>query len=165
MNDIIQTLFGEGKYLNVLQMGCRAFVMFFITVILIRISGMRSIGQKSAFDSIIVILLGSVLSRAVVGTSPFLPTTIAGIVISLLHKAIAIITVRHDIIGSIIKGHKTLLFTNNEIIQKNMIDSCISLKDLKEEIRLNINENTTDHIEEIYMERSGRVSIIKKRSS
>jgi uncharacterized membrane protein YcaP (DUF421 family) len=165
MNDIIQTLFGEGKYLNVLQMGCRAFVMFFITLTLIRISGMRSIGQKSAFDSIIVILLGSVLSRAVVGASPFLPTVIAGIVISLLHKAIAIITVRNDIIGHIIKGHKTLLFTNNEIIQKNMIDSCISLKDLKEEIRLNINEDTTDHIEEIYMERSGRISIIKKHSN
>ena len=165
MNDIIQTLFGEGKYLNVLQMGCRAFVMFFITLILIRISGMRSFGQKSALDSIIVILLGSVLSRAVVGASPFLPTIIAGIVISLLHKAIAIITVRNDIMGRIIKGNKTLLFTNNEIIQKNMIDSCISLKDLKEEIRLNINEDTTDHIEEIYMERSGRVSIIKKRSN
>ena len=40
MADLINTLFGEGKDLNTLQMASRAFVLFFITLILIRLAGM-----------------------------------------------------------------------------------------------------------------------------
>ena len=162
MSNIIYTLFGEGKDLNMLQMGCRAFVIFFITLFLIRLAGMRSIGMKSAFDAIIVIILGSVLSRAVVGVSPFFPTVIAGAVIALVHKIIALITVRNDFIGRIVKGEKTILFHNNVFIEKNMTSCCISYKDLKEEIRLSINENNTENVKEIFMERTGEISVIKK---
>ena len=162
MNDLIFTLFGEGKDLNALQMGCRAFVMFFITLALIRIAGMRAFGQKSAFDSIIVIMLGAILSRAVAGASDFFPTVTAGAVLAVVHRLLAIATVYSDALGSIIKGEKAILFTNNKIVNKNMLRSCISRKDLLEEVRLNLNESTMDNVKEIYMERSGKISIIKK---
>ncbi|MGI8582874.1 MAG: hypothetical protein ACR2KX_11780 [Chitinophagaceae bacterium] len=54
MSELIFKLFGEGKDLNALQMGDRAFVMFFITLFLIRLAGMRAFGQKSAFDTILL---------------------------------------------------------------------------------------------------------------
>jgi len=162
MSNIIYTLFGEGKDLNYLQMGCRAFVMFFITLFLIRLAGMCSIGMKSAFDAIIVIMLGSILSRAVVGVSPFFPTVLAGAVLAIVHKIIAFITVRNDFIGRIVKGEKTMLFRNNKFLKQNMISSCISHKDLEEEIRLRINEDTTENVNEIFMERTGEISVIKK---
>ncbi len=84
MNDLINTLFGHGKDLDSLQMVCRAICMFVITLLLIKISGMRAFGQKSAFDSIIVIILGSVLRRAVAGVSPFIPTVAAGVTIAVV---------------------------------------------------------------------------------
>src|ERR1700712_4472419 len=106
MHDLIETLFGSGKDLNELQMGCRGFVMFFVTLALIRVAGMRAFGQKSAFDAIIVIMLGAILSRAVTGASAFFPTIIAGIVICILHRVLGLISIYSDGFGAIIKGDK-----------------------------------------------------------
>lgn len=163
MDEIIHKLFGEGKELNALQMGDRAFVMFFITLVLIRVAGMRAFGQKSAFDMIIVIMLGAILSRAVTGDSAFFPTVVAGAALAIVHRLLALISVYNDTIGSIVKGNKTILFKNNKVVKKNMINCSVSYKDLEEEVRLILNETTMDNVEEIFMERSGKISIIKKR--
>lgn len=163
MNGILFTLFGEGKDLNALQMGCRAFVMFFITLALIRLAGMRAFGQKSAFDSIIVIMLGAILSRAVTGASDFLPTVTAGAVLAIIHRLLALATIYSKTLGVIVKGEKTILFTNDKIVEKNMVHCSVSYKDLLEEVRLNINEADMENVKEIYMERSGKMSVIKKK--
>jgi uncharacterized membrane protein YcaP (DUF421 family) len=165
MNDILFTLFGEGKDLNALQMGCRAFVMFFITLALIRITGMRAFGQKSAFDSIIVIMLGAILSRAVAGASDFFPTVTAGAVMAIVHRLLAMATVHNDFLGSVVKGEKTILFANDKIVNRNILRCSVSPKDLMEEVRLNLNESTMDNVKEMYMERSGKISIIKKQKT
>ncbi len=162
MSEVMYKLFGEGKELNALQMADRAFVMFFITLILIRIAGMRAFGQKSAFDMIIVIMLGAILSRAVTGASAFFPTVVAGFVLAVVHRLLALISIYNETIGSIIKGSKTILFRNNKVIKKNMMNCCVSYKDLQEEVRLILNETTMDNVEEIFMERSGKISIVKK---
>lgn len=54
MNAVV-ALFGEGKSLDVLQMGMRALVVFFIAHVLIRLSGRRSFGQRAPFDYVVVI--------------------------------------------------------------------------------------------------------------
>ena len=162
MTGLLYQLFGEGKDLDALQMADRAFVMFFITLFLIRVAGMRAFGQKSAFDMIIVIMLGAILSRAVSGDSPFFATVTAGAVLAVIHRLLALASVFSDTIGWMIKGKKTILFKNNAIIKKNMIRCSVSYKDLQEEVRLILNETTMDNVVEISMERSGKISIVKK---
>ena len=46
--DIIYLIFGEGRDLNIWQMGSRAVVVFFITVLLIRIAGMLPMWRPNA---------------------------------------------------------------------------------------------------------------------
>jgi quercetin dioxygenase-like cupin family protein len=55
----------KGKDLNSLQMTCRAIVSFFLTLVLIRIAGIRTFGKKTPFDNVVAIMLGSIFSRVV----------------------------------------------------------------------------------------------------
>ncbi len=162
MYHILHAIFGAGKDLSIFQMSSRAFVLFFITLLLIRIAGLRAIGQKSAFDSIIMILLGAVLSRAVVGASPVFATIAASTMLSIIHRLVAMLAVRNEFIGSLIKGEKILLFTKGKLLENAMRKTCISRKDLMEELRLTTNEKKLENIDEIYMERSGQISFVKK---
>src|SRR5947209_8494309 len=63
-------IWGVKENIAPLEIAARAFVMFFIALALIRISGMRAFGSGSAFDNIIVFLIGAILSRGVIAATP-----------------------------------------------------------------------------------------------
>jgi uncharacterized membrane protein YcaP (DUF421 family) len=77
----------QGKELASLQMVLRAGAVFFCLV-LIRISGRRSFGQRPVFDCVVAILLGATLSRITVGASPAIPTMAATFTRVVLHRMI-----------------------------------------------------------------------------
>ncbi|MGF6482427.1 hypothetical protein QFZ91_004590 [Paraburkholderia sp. JPY419] len=89
MMDVFFVLFGQGRELDPLQMGLRSIVVFVIAIVLIRVSGRRSFGQRTPFDLVVVILLGAMLSRAIVGASPFIATVVASLVIVVCHRVLA----------------------------------------------------------------------------
>jgi uncharacterized membrane protein YcaP (DUF421 family) len=160
--DIINELFGHGTDLNSLQMSVRAIVIFFVALILIRFTGMRVFGIKSAFDTCIIIMLGAVLARAVVGASPFIPTIVASAALVIVHKIIAMVSVNNQLLSHLVKGKPLSLYKNGILNGKNLRRCSLSYGDVMEEIRLTLNQNNMDHIEEIYMERTGKISVIEK---
>lgn len=129
MHILIQ-LFGEGKDLNALQMSSRGVVMFFIALILIRISGRRSFGVRSPLDNIITISLGAVMSRAIVGASAFVPVVVCCFVIVLLHRLIGWFIANSKPFGSFIEGEKILLFEDGVFQKKNMKKALVCQEDL-----------------------------------
>lgn len=161
--DIIYKIFGEGKDLSVTQMCCRAFVVYFITLVLIRVSGRRTFGKRSAFDNSIALILGAVVSRAIVGASPFIPTVASCLVLCGLHRLLAWASTKNNFIRNHIKGEDILLFDDDKILHKNLVESLMNEKDLMSDVRTKASSNTLEGIKEIHMEASGEVSIIKKQ--
>lgn len=160
---MLEELFGSGADLNALQLACRALCIFIIALILIRIAGIRAFGMKSAFDNIIILLLGAILSRAVYSSSPsFLAILSAALVIVTMHRLFGFLSLYSDTFGKFIKGDKILLFKNGKEIKKNMHKSLISSKDLAEGIRISGHAGTPHDIEEAYLERNGHISVITK---
>lgn len=155
-------LFGEGDTLDTIQMSLRGLVMFFLALFLIRISGRRSFGINAAFDNIIVILLGAILGRVVVGASPFLPTISACLVISLLHRLFAWMALYSSLVCQLFKGSKYLLYKNGVFYKHNLARSLVSEDDIMEEVRLRALVDSLDDIDAIYMECNGRISTVKK---
>ena len=155
-------LFGVGKDLTSLQMCMRAIVVFFLALVLIRISGRRTFGKRSAFDNTMAIILGAVLSRAVVGASPFGPTIASSLVLAVLHRGLAWAAISNKSIERMIKGEPILIFKDGKVDDDKLKRSLMSRHDLMGDLRLKGSVKTLEEVEEIRMESTGEVSVIKK---
>ncbi len=160
--DIIETVFGEGRDLNVPQMVSRGIAIFLITLILLRISGRRSFGLRHPLDNIIAITLGSLLSRAVVGVSPFIPVVCSCLAIVVLHRAISWLMVNNPGIARKIQGEKILLYEKDDFIDENMKRALAGKEDVMESVRQASHTEELDNVQTAYMERNGRITIINK---
>jgi uncharacterized membrane protein YcaP (DUF421 family) len=80
---------GINENISPLEIAARSAVMFIAALLLIRLAGMRPFGKGEPFDQIIAFLIGGILSRGVVAATPFVPTIVSMIVIILVHKLFA----------------------------------------------------------------------------
>jgi uncharacterized membrane protein YcaP (DUF421 family) len=158
----INELFGRGEDLTALQMAVRSFIMFFIALALIRLGGMRIFGKKTAFDNILVIMLGAILARGVVGASPFFSAVAAAAVMVVIHKILAFLAMKHVWVGMVVKGYRRSLYKNGQFNLKNMRITSISKDDLMEGVRIEINSDNLDEVKEVHIEKNGQISVVKK---
>ncbi len=161
--ELITTIFGEGKDLNTLQMSSRGIVVFFIALVLIRISGRRSFGVRTPLDNIVTISLGAVLSRAIVGASAFVPVIITCFVMVLLHRIFGWLIVHHRKFGRFIEGDKIPLFQEGKFMKDNLDKALICEEDIMQGVRKSALTEDLGQIEKVYMERNGDISPIKKK--
>ncbi len=154
------SLFGDGPDLDALQMGARAFVLFFVMLVLVHIAGMRAFGRKHSFDAIIVITLGALMSRVVVGVSPALPTITASFVVVLLHRLIAILTSVSPVLERIVKGEQQVLYRGGVFDLRAMRRAGISRRDLEEVVRTKANRLRLSDVLEIHLESSGDLGVV-----
>jgi uncharacterized membrane protein YcaP (DUF421 family) len=158
----LEDIWGVDEHLNMLQMSARAFCMFFITLALIRVGGMRIFGLKSAFDSVMVIMLGAILARGVVGASPFFSTVAAGVVFAVIHRVLGLLSLKNKWVGKIVKGQHHTLYRDGKFYYSKMQWVSISKDDLMEAVRTQLNKNDLENVQEIIIEKSGELSVVEK---
>jgi uncharacterized membrane protein YcaP (DUF421 family) len=83
----------------------------------------------------------------------------------ILHRLIAWITFKSSWAGNILKGKSIVLFQDNKPLHKNLRRVYITESDLQEAIRKNLNLDDMSQVKEIYMDRSGELSVIKHSTS
>jgi uncharacterized membrane protein YcaP (DUF421 family) len=161
--DILIRIFGGGKDLTIIQMVLRGIVVFLIALILIRISGRRSFGIRTSLDNIVSITLGAVLSRAVAGSSPFLPVVCSCFAIVLLHRCFCWLLIRSEGFARLTEGSRIILFKNGRFIEENMHKGLVCREDVLQGVRKSALTENMDDIETVYMERNGEITAIKKQ--
>jgi uncharacterized membrane protein YcaP (DUF421 family) len=155
---------GKATDLTMLQISLRALFIFIIGLALVRIGDRRSLSEKTAFDAIFIVLIGSMLSRAINGTAPFFTTIAAGIVLMLIHRTCAFGACKSHAFGKLIKGRPVTLVRNGEMDRAEMRRALVSDHDLEEDLRLDAKTEDVAGIRIARLERSGDISFIKKQS-
>jgi uncharacterized membrane protein YcaP (DUF421 family) len=165
MHDLLDFLFGphaDSHTITAVQMTTRAVIVFFAALGLLRLSGPRTFGGSTAFDMVVKIMLGAILSRAVAAASPFWGTLLAGLAFVLLHRALAWASYYSDWVAKIVKGQVYLLAEKGQPKPEQLSQLKLSEKDLHEGLHENGNVASLADTEAVYLERDGSISVVKK---
>ena len=143
------------------QMALRAVLMYALLLIIVRAGKKRFLGRATAFDVILVIMIGSVAARALTGGAPFFPATLGVVVLVAVHWLISLVARFSPAFGNFVKGHSTFLVKDGKIMKGALADAHMSREDLDEDLRER-SVSDLSQVREARLERSGRLSVIKK---
>jgi uncharacterized membrane protein YcaP (DUF421 family) len=161
---ILDTLLGLGQ--DPLTLGhvlLRTLIVYVTALIVVRLGEKRFFGKNTAFDLVLGIILGSVISRAVNGSAPFFPTLAASLLLVAVHWALAALTFYTGNFGTLIKGQARVLIQDGKLNWDAMRESHLSEKDLLSALRVEAQITDPAQVQVARLERSGDISVIPAR--
>ncbi|HET7409988.1 MAG TPA: YetF domain-containing protein [Paracoccaceae bacterium] len=143
------------------QMAIRAVIIFLWAILLYRLLPRRAFGSNATVDIVLVVIVGSALSRALTGTAPLLPVIGATALLAVLYTALMLVASRINGFGRIIKGHSIRLIRDGRIDEAAMRRARIGEGDLRESLRLQ-GVAEIEHVAAAHLERNGDISVVRK---
>lgn len=163
LNEFLKPWLGvDGDLLTTPQMLVRGLIIFVIALVYYRLGSARIITKLSAFDVVLTIVMGSMLSRALTGGSPFIPTVITSLVLIAIHYSLAYLTYFSGLAGKVVKGDETLLYEEGEWRTGEMTSHQITKHDIRVALRSECHLDDIDVVQRIYLERNGKISFVMK---
>lgn len=159
--DVMRNLVGEGDDLAWWQGAARAAIIFVGTWAMLLLAGRRVFAQKTSFDLCIVLLLGAVLSRAVVGATSFAVAFAAALVLVLLHRAVSWLASRYPAFDRITGGHPLDLLRQGELDRERVSRAMLTEEDLKANLRASLQTDSFDDLSRVVLERDGKVTFVR----
>jgi uncharacterized membrane protein YcaP (DUF421 family) len=154
----------DPKDYNLLQISLRATLIYAAGLGILRVSHSRFLGKATAFDIILGFVLGSILSRAINGSSPLFLTIATAALLIFLHWLLATFAFHNDRVGALVKGHPVTLVRDGEIVWDGMRKHRLSRRDLEEAVRLRGSRDDFEGIKEARFERNGDISVVDRKS-
>ena len=143
------------------QMCVRAVIIFAWAITLYRVLPRRAFGSNATLDIVVVVVMGSTLSRALTGNAPLLPALAATTTLGMLYFVLSFVARRFDPVSRLVKGRPIRLIRDGEIDRKALHGAQLGERDLTESLRLKgIGE--VAEVAEAYIERNGELSVIRK---
>lgn len=140
----------------------RSVVIYIIGIALVRLGNKRFVGKMTAFDFIIAIIIGSLLSRAITEIELFLKVIPGCLLLILMHRLFSFLSAKHEHFGSLIKGKERIVVENGEILKDELYKSNLSEHDLIQSLRLNAQITDIGKVKIARLERNGDISFILK---
>ena len=129
-------------------------------IIMLRISGKRTLSKMNAFDFVVTVALGSTLATVILSKDvPFMDGAIAFFMLIFLQFCITWLSVRYKSVKQIITSDPTLLVYKGEVIHQALKKERITLEEIYVAARKN---GLTDlnQIHAIVLETTGTLSVL-----
>ncbi|KUP09151.1 hypothetical protein Q75_01460 [Bacillus coahuilensis p1.1.43] len=140
--------------------------IYYITlVIMLRISGKRTLSKMNAFDFIITIALGSTLSSVILTKSISILEGMAALfMLIVMQYCVTWLSVRFTLLGVLVKSKPRLIYYNDTLIHEALKNERIREDEIYQAVR---NENlfSLAEVHAIVVETDGSLSVIKEANA
>lgn len=140
----------------------RAVVIYVLGLIVVRCGSKRLLGRSTAFDTIVGVMVGSLLSRSVNGASPLLATLAATGVLVALHWAIGFVSHSWEAFDRVFNGTPTALISEGRPDHRAMWRSAVSHRDIEESARKQVQTSDLERLSHVFLERNGSIVTWKR---
>ena len=140
----------------------RGTVVYFVLLVLLRLSGKRTVGQFTPFDLLVLVLLGDAMQGSMIAGDQSLPGGII-LVATLLgwNKIVGWLTSRSRRLERAVEG-KPVVLARNGHVYGDALDRCnLNIDDLQEAMR-NADCGSISRIRMAMLEKDGKISVVTK---
>jgi uncharacterized membrane protein YcaP (DUF421 family) len=139
----------------------RSLAVYALVLLIIRLLGKRTIGNFTAFDLLVALMLGEVVDEIIFGDVTFLQGALAIVIIAGAEYAASWLGLRHRRIHRILEGVPAVLVQDGRFQLRGMLRERMSQKEILAELRL----QGIDDLGEVklaVLENSGEVSVLRQ---
>lgn len=134
-------------------------------IILLRVSGKRTLTKMNAFDFVVTVALGSTLASVLLSKDVTLSDgVLAFCVLIFLQYSVTWLSVRSKTFSDFIKSEPRLLFFQGKFLRKAMRSERITENELIAVARKN-GISSLDDVDAMVLETNGKVNVLKKLNS
>ena len=146
---------------ELLLTAARAAAIYVVMLVVLRLSGKRAIGNFSAFDLLVALMLGEVVDEIIYGDVDFLQGLVPIVIVTLLQIGSSWLSYWDHGWDKILEGAPTVIVRDGELDRKGLRAERMNPKDVMAELR----QGGIDDMREVKLatvENDGRVSVLKQ---
>jgi uncharacterized membrane protein YcaP (DUF421 family) len=146
---------------ELLLTAARAVAVYAIILTLLRLSGKRAIGNFTAFDLLVALMLGEVVDEIIYGDVEFIQGLVPIVVVTALQVGSSWLSYWSHGWDKLLEGVPTVVVREGELEPTGMREERMNAKDVMAELR----QSGIDDLREVKLatvENDGRVSVLKQ---
>jgi uncharacterized membrane protein YcaP (DUF421 family) len=147
---------------GVLYVGLCAVLSYFALFLFIRISGKRTLAKLTAFDFVVTVTLGSILSSMILRKVPLAEGAVALALIILLQYLLAFGAKNSKKLEKVINSEPTLLYYNGSFLNQAMAKEVVTEDSIYAAVR-EFRIYRMEDVEAVVMEINGKLTVVRKQ--
>jgi uncharacterized membrane protein YcaP (DUF421 family) len=137
----------------------RASFVYFFLLLVVRVLGKREIGNTSAFDLIVALILGEVVDEIIYGDVTILQGVIAIVVVAIWHLINSWASFKSEFIDRLTGAPPTVMVKSGQIQRKNLAKERLNEDELFSELRMMGVEDVKE-VKQATLEPNGTISVL-----
>jgi uncharacterized membrane protein YcaP (DUF421 family) len=145
------------------QFPLRALVVYGVLLLFIRLAGKRTIGEFTAFDLLLVVLIAEAMEGALLGGDH---SIVAGVLVAgslvLMNFAIGYFSARSERFDRLVDGEPVVLASNGRLFERTLRRSNVPRSDFDESMRT-AHIASIDQVQLAVLEPNGHITFIPRQ--
>ena len=146
---------------ELLYTALRASFVYVFLLIVVRLLGKREIGNTSAFDLIVALILGEVVDEIIYGDVTILQGVVAIVVVAIWHVVNSWASFKSEFIERLTGAPPTVMVKNGQIQRKNLARERLNEDELLSELRL-MGVDDVKEVKQATLEPNGKISVLQE---